>query len=189
MTCLCLLHVPRSIVDLEMAMTRRKQIVSTDRRYVPMTKSRVGERGLLQILLHPLNSRGKAAFAGAMAIVCFLSLNLGSAHAGPIFGDLRGVTRSVQGAPLPRVQVWVHSVEDNTDLNIMSSDQGAFLVENRRPGRYELRAAKDGLASPALTTVDLKPHQDLQVDMTLAPAEASKGAGAPVLPLICEHPR
>ena len=141
-----------------------------------MTKSRVGERGLLHVLLHPFNSRGKAAFAGAIAIVCYLSLNLSSASAGPIFGDLRGVTRSVQGAPLPRVQVLVHSVEDNTDLNIMSSDQGAFLVENLRPGRYELRAAKDGLASRALTTVDLKPHQDLQVDMTLAPAEASKGA-------------
>ena len=75
-----------------------------------MTNSRVGERGLSQILLHPFNSRGKAAFAGAIAIVCYLSLNLSSASAGPIFGDLRGVTRSVQGAPLPRVQVLVHSV-------------------------------------------------------------------------------
>jgi hypothetical protein len=139
-----------------------------------MTQKRVGEMNHFQFRLHPFNMRRKAAFAGALAVLCGVLLTLSSANAGPEFGDLRGVTRSVQGAPLPGVQVLVHSVEDNTDLNIMSNDQGAFLVENLRPGRYELRAAKEGLASSALTTVDLKPHQDLQVDVTLASASASK---------------
>src|SRR5580693_6152808 len=119
MTRLCLLHVPGFIVDLEMAMTRRNQIVITDRRDVPMTNSRVGERGLFQNLRYPFNSRGKAAFAGALAVLCCLSLNLSSANAGPIFGDLRGFTRSAQGVPLPGVQVLVHSGRDNTDLSII----------------------------------------------------------------------
>ena len=140
-----------------------------------MTNSRVGERGLFQILLHPFNSRGKAAFAGALAVLCCLSLNLSSANAGPIFGDLRGFTRSAQGVPLPGVQVVVHSVGDNTDLNIISDSQGAYLVENLRPGRYELRAAKEGLASSVLTTIDLRPQEDLQVNMTLDSSSGSKG--------------
>ena len=174
MTCLCLLHVPSSILGLEMAMTRRNQIVSTDRRDVPMTNSRVGERGLFQIPLHPFSSCGKAAFAGALAVLCSVFINFSSANAGPALGDLRGFTRSAQGVPLPGVQVLVHSVGDNTDLNIISDSQGAYLVENLRPGRYELRAAKEGLASSVLTTIDLRPQEDLQVDMTLDSSSGSK---------------
>ena len=102
-------------------------------------------------------------------------MNLSSAKAGPLSGDLRGFTRSAQGVPLPGVQVLVHNVRDNTDLNIMSNSQGAYLVENLRPGRYELRAAKDGLASSELTAVDLRPQEDLQVDMTLDSSSESKG--------------
>ena len=71
-------------------------------------------------------------------------------------GDLRGFTRSVQGAPLPGVQVLVHSVEENTDLKVLSDAQGAFLVYNLKPGRYQLRAAKEGLAASVTTAVELK---------------------------------
>ncbi len=141
-----------------------------------MTNLGMGDRRSSQLLLRPFNLHGKAAFAGALAVLCCLSINLSSAKAGPIPGDLRGVTRSVQGAPLPGVKVLVHSVKDDIDLDVMSNDQGAYVVENLKPGRYELRAAKEGLASTELTTVDLRPHEDLTVDMALAPAERSKGA-------------
>jgi len=148
-----------------------------------MTNTRVGEMNLFPSSSHHSNCTG-SCFRGALAVLCGWLLTLSSANAGPVFGDLRGVTRSVQGAPLPGVQVRVHSVEDNTDRNIVSNDQGAFLVENLRPGRYELRAAKAGLASSTLETVDLKPQQDLQVDMTLTSAGASKGATIQTSPLI-----
>jgi hypothetical protein len=140
-----------------------------------MTYSRVGEMSLFQNLLHPFKSQGKAAFAGALAVLCCCLISFSSAKAGPAFGDLRGFTRSAQGTPLPGVQVLVHCVNNNTDLNIVSNNQGAFLVENLRPGRYELRAAKEGLASTAKTTVDLRPQEDLQVDMTLDSSSGSKG--------------
>ena len=54
---------------------------------------------------------------------------------------------------MPGVQVSVHSVEDNTDRNIVSDHDGTFVVENLRPGRYQLRATKGGLASSSVTTV------------------------------------
>ena len=141
-----------------------------------MTYSRVGEMNLFQNLLHPFNSLGKAAFAGALAALCYCLMGISSAQAGPAFGDLRGFTRSAQGTPLPGVQVMVHCVDYNTDLNIVSNDQGAFLVGNLMPGRYELRAAKDGLASSAKTIIDLRPQEDLQVDMTVDASSVPKGA-------------
>jgi hypothetical protein len=130
--------------------------------------------------LHPFKLHRKAVFAGALAAGCLL-LSLSSAQAGSVFGDLRGFTRSAQGAPLPGVQVLVHSVEDNTDRNVVSNDQGAFRVENLRPGRYQLRATKEGLASSCVTTVDLAPQQDLRVEMILVPPEGLKGAANPNL--------
>ena len=77
---------------------------------------------------------------------------------------------------VPGARVSVHSVEDNTDRNIVSDYDGTFVVENLRPGRYQLRAAKGGLASSSVTTVNLAAQQDLRVDMTLVPAGGSSGS-------------
>jgi hypothetical protein len=139
-----------------------------------MTTHRVGARGLLPMLRRPFTSHRRAAFAGALTVMCCLLLNLRSANAGPPPGELRGITRSAQGVPLPGAQVLVHDVRDRTNLNIVSDSQGAYLVENLRPGRYELRAAEGGLASSAVTTVDLRPGEHLQVDMTLDSSRGSK---------------
>ncbi|HXW13961.1 MAG TPA: outer membrane beta-barrel protein [Terriglobia bacterium] len=113
-----------------------------------------------------------------MVIGCLL-LGLSSAQAGSVFGDLRGVTRNSQGAPLPGVRVSVHGVADNTELNTVSNEQGVFLVANVKPGRYQLKATKEGLASSAMTTVSVAPQQDLRVVMTLAPLNPSKAVANP----------
>jgi hypothetical protein len=108
-------------------------------------------------------------------------MGLNSAQAGSVSADVHGVTVNALGAPVPGVQVSVHSVEDNTDRNIVSDHDGTFVVENLRPGRYQLRATKGGLASSSVTTVNLAPQQDLRVDMTLVPAGGSKAAASPNL--------
>jgi hypothetical protein len=114
-----------------------------------MTNSRVGDGGLLHLLLHPFNSLGKAAFAGALAVSCCLLMGLSSAKAEPGSADVHGVTVNALGAPVPKVQISVHSLEDNTDRNIVSDNQGTFVVYNLTPGRYQLSAAKGGLTSPS----------------------------------------
>ena len=81
------------------------------------------------------------------------------AYGGATFGILRGVTRSAEGLPLSGVQVVVHSLDENTDRSIVSDDQGAFLVENLKPGRYQLTANKAGFAGPSVATVELAPHK------------------------------
>ena len=146
-----------------------------------MTYFRVGEMNLFQYQLHPFKSHRKAAFAGALAVSLCLLMGLSSAQAGPVSGDVHGVTLNALGAPVPGVRVSVHSVEDNTDRNIVSDYDGTFVVDNLPPGRYQLRATKGGLASSSVTTVDLAAQQDLRVDMTLVPASGSKAAANPNL--------
>ena len=146
-----------------------------------MTYFRMGEITLSQSQLHPFRLRMEAAFSGALAAACCLLISFSSAQAGQGYGDVHGVTLNALGAPLARVQVSVHNVEDNTDRNIISDDDGTFVVANLLPGRYQLRATKGGLASTSVTTVDLAPQQNLRVDMTLVPAGGSKASGDPNL--------
>ena len=133
-----------------------------------MTHTRVGEMSLFQFLLHPFQSHRKAAFAGALAVVCALLMSFSSAQAGPTSDNLRGYTRSDQGAPLPGVQVVIHSVAENTDQKIVSDQQGAYLLENLKPGRYQLTAVKQGMAVSEVTTIDIRAHEDLRVDITMS---------------------
>ncbi len=138
-----------------------------------MTYKRVGEMSLYQFLLHPFNSHRKAAFAGALAVACGLLMSFSSAQAGPVFGDLRGYTRSDQGAPLPGVQVVVHNVSANTDQKVVSDEHGAYLLDNLKPGRYQVTALKQGMAVSEVTTVDLRPQEDLRIDVTLDPLKGT----------------
>jgi hypothetical protein len=106
---------------------------------------------------------------GAVLLLTPLSYGGGS------FGAVRGVTRNAEGAPLGGVQVVIHSLDEDADCTTLSDQRGAFLVENLKPGRYQLTANKSGLASLLTATVELAPQQSLQVDMTLAaPADSRK---------------
>ena len=104
---------------------------------------------------------------GAVLLLTPLSYGGGS------FGTVRGITRNAEGAPLGGVKVVIHSLDEDADRTTLSDQRGAFLVENLKPGRYELTANKSGLASLLTATVELGPQQSLQVDMTLAaPADS-----------------
>jgi hypothetical protein len=105
-------------------------------------------------------------FRIALVLVMVPLLSPG-AYGGAIYGTLRGVTRSAEGAPVSGVQVVIHSLDENTDRSLESNDQGAFLIENLQPGRYQLTAHKPGFAGSSVTTVDLAPQQSLRIDMTL----------------------
>jgi hypothetical protein len=96
-------------------------------------------------------------------------------YGGGSFGTVRGVTRNAEGAPLSGVQVVIHSLDEDADRTTLSDNLGAFLVDNLKPGRYQLTANKSGLASSLPATVQLGPQQSLQVDMTLAEAADSRG--------------
>jgi hypothetical protein len=108
-------------------------------------------------------------------------MGLSSAQAGSVSGDVHGVTLNALGAPVAGVQVSVRSAEDNTERNVMSDRDGTFVVGNLRPGRYQLRATKEGLDGSSVATINLAAQQDLRVDMKLVPAGGSTAAAGPKL--------
>jgi hypothetical protein len=134
-----------------------------------MTHLQVGEPNAWAAQPNPNRLFKKAAIAGALALSCCLLVSAGLAKDAPAPGNLRGVTRSAQGMPLAGVQVRVHCVQDNTDRLVVSDDQGIYLAANLPPGRYELRAAEQGMGNSDVATVDLRSQEDLQVDMILVP--------------------
>jgi hypothetical protein len=111
------------------------------------------------------------------ALVVVLSASL--AYGQSMFGGLHGVTRTHDGLPLPGVQVVVQRVDENTERSVISNDQGAFLFENLKPGRYQLTASKAGFGSSPVTTVELAAQQSFLVDMTLAAPNDPKGSTDP----------
>jgi hypothetical protein len=94
-------------------------------------------------------------------------LALQMAHAQSTFGDLRGVTRDPAGLPLPHAAVTVHSLDENTDRKAVSGDDGAFAVENLKPGHYQLTGTREGFQQSPAVTVELSARQSLRVDITL----------------------
>jgi hypothetical protein len=96
----------------------------------------------------------------------FACLAAQGAHGQSTFGDLRGETQDPSGLPLPNVAVTVHSLDENSDRNVVSGDDGAFLVENLKPGHYQLTAIKEGFQNSSVN-VDLSARQSLRVDITL----------------------
>ena len=99
---------------------------------------------------------------GTTLFACFAL----QAHAQSTFGDLRGTTRDPSGLPLPATSVTARSLDENTDRKVMSGEDGAFVIENLKPGRYQLAAAKEGFQKSPVN-VNLSARQSLRVDLTL----------------------
>jgi hypothetical protein len=55
-------------------------------------------------------------------------------HAQTTFGDVRGVIRDQQDLALPGAQVIVHSLDENADHQVISDNDGNYLVANLKPG-------------------------------------------------------
>src|SRR5208337_4844398 len=103
----------------------------------------------------------------SIAIPLWMALNLVSVQAQSPLGTLHGVTVNAEGTPVASAPVVIHRLDDNTDRTIVSGFDGAFSVSNLKPGRYEVKAIKGELHSPA-ATIDLAESQDLKVDLALA---------------------
>src|SRR5579862_8027012 len=121
---------------------------------------RMGATTRFHSWFHPLRWFRKVAFVLAVTYTCCLLMSTRSTASAQDTGNLHGVTRNAQGAPLPGACVVVHNIAENTDQNFASDKGGGFQVGNLRPGRYRLTASKDGVGGSSVLTVDLAPGQD-----------------------------
>ncbi len=101
---------------------------------------------------------------------CCVALALFSAVPPAEAAKVRGTTLLADGKPAGDVQVTVHSLGGGPERAFISNASGAFEAEGLPPGRYELRASKDGAGVSTAIRVELAESQILQADLTLQPA-------------------
>jgi hypothetical protein len=110
----------------------------------------------------------------ALAIV--LAASGLSAHEIAGSAKLTGVTSGPGGGPLAGAQVTARSLDDGAIRNTTSAANGEFALPGLKPGRYELKADKEGLASPRAVTVELTADQDLRADLKLSEGNTATAA-------------
>jgi Putative beta-barrel porin-2, OmpL-like. bbp2/Carboxypeptidase regulatory-like domain len=97
-------------------------------------------------------------------------------HGQSTSSTIQGIAEEPAGQPLAQAQVVVHSVNENTDRRAVTASDGSFLVENLKPGEYQVTAEKAGFARSTAKTIELGPQQKVRVEVTLASANGLRGA-------------
>ena len=92
-------------------------------------------------------------------------------------GVLRGVARGPAGVPMSEVHVAAHNVDEGIDLTAATGADGTFLIENVKPGHYQLTASKPGFASSPVTAVTLAAGQSVSLDLALGVRALTKRNG------------
>ncbi len=82
-------------------------------------------------------------------------------------GTLRGVTKGADGLPVPEAHIVAHNIYQNADRSTLSNADGAFVLANLPPGRYQLTASKPGKTTSSTITVQLENNQVLDVPLIL----------------------
>src|SRR5580693_723326 len=79
--------------------------------------------------------------------------------------SLSGVVTDQTGAALPDVVVTIKNAETGAARTIATGGGGRYQAPGLPPGRFEIRAAKQGFADETRTGVSLAVGQDATVDM------------------------
>jgi hypothetical protein len=84
------------------------------------------------------------------------------------FGSVRGLTVDATGSAVPAAHIHVHGLDDNTDHEVVSGDEGVFEVENLKPGCYRVTGHVQGFADAVVPELKLEARQDLRITLTFA---------------------
>ncbi len=117
------------------------------------------------------------------------AVSLDVSDASPV-ASILGTVRGPGGQPLAGVQVTVHAADSGADRVANSGGDGAFQVTGLTPGRYELKASKDGLADPPAKTVELAANESLSANIDFQGSAQSPSAtpAAPAAPTAAAAP-
>ncbi len=82
-------------------------------------------------------------------------------------GSLSGVVTDQTGAGLPDVAVTIKNVDTGATRTIATDGGGHFQASGLPPGRFEIRAAKQGFADETRAGISLAVGQDARVDFKM----------------------
>jgi predicted porin len=81
--------------------------------------------------------------------------------------SLSGVVTDKTGAPLPDVEVTIRNVDTGATRTVPTDGGGHYQASGLPPGRFEIRAAKQGFADETRTGVSLAGGQEATVDIQI----------------------
>ena len=79
--------------------------------------------------------------------------------------SLSGVVTDKTGAPVPDVAVTIRNVDTGATTTITTDGGGHFQASGLPPGRFEIRAAKQGFADETRKGISLAGGQEATVDI------------------------
>ena len=100
-------------------------------------------------------------------IVTFVACDGGVPGVGPNGAGLSGVVTDQTGAALPDVAVTIKNVDTGETRTIATDGGGHYQASGLPPGRFEIRAAKQGFADETRTGISLAAGQDATVDIKM----------------------
>jgi hypothetical protein len=110
----------------------------------------------------------------SFVLVSLVAVCAGRIEAQSTFGSLRGLTVDATGSAVPQADILVHGLDDNSDHQATSGDDGVFEIENLKPGHYRVMGRKPGFADALVPQLALEPRQELRVTLTFAVASQSQ---------------
>src|ERR1700684_1450263 len=103
-------------------------------------------------------------FIAAVGFMLSSSLIFAQAQTG---ASLSGVVTDQTGAALRDVAVTIKNVDTGVTRTIATDGGGHYQASGLRPGRFEIRAAKQGFADETRAGINLAVGQDTAVDMKM----------------------
>jgi predicted porin len=86
--------------------------------------------------------------------------------------SVSGVVTDKAGAPIPKVAVTIRNLDTGESRTIPTDDAGHYQTSGLPPGRYEIRAAKQGFADERREGISLAGGQEATVDIKLGAPDA-----------------
>ncbi len=117
---------------------------------------------------------GRISIVAVLAFLLFFSQWAMQLEAQSTFGSLRGSTLDATGSAVPAAEITVLGLDDNSEHQATSSDDGIFEIQNLKPGRYRVTGRKAGFADALVPELSLEARQDLRVTLTFAVASQSQ---------------
>src|SRR6202522_2470016 len=118
-------------------------------------------------------------FTIRVARVLFGGLLLAKLWSAPLgaqstFGSFRGEAIDATGSAIPSATIKLHGLDDNSDRQTISAQDGTFEFQNVKPGHYRIDAHKEGFADASAPDLAFDARQDLRVTLTFAVASQSQ---------------
>jgi hypothetical protein len=104
--------------------------------------------------------RSLCVFVFALLLVPCVNAQFGS--------SIQGTVMDSSSAVMPNVQVTVKNLDTGVTREVVSSDVGVYFVPNLGPGKYSVRASKEGFNVSEQPSLVLAANETRKVDFTLS---------------------